>query len=122
MTTQTNGTTTPSSPPQHPSRSADGQYYVLPTAVLRSLPEHVQHQVAAALQQIHQHDQHSWPIYQVVPSQWARLGDLDETQLRQHGVVVELDLAGEMTYRYSSTGKRLTTHDLDRFVLVPVTS
>lgn len=121
MTTQTNGTTTPSSPPQHPSRSADGQYYVLPTAVLRSLPEHVQHQVAAALQQIHQHDQHSWPIYQVVPCRWARLGDLDETQLRQHGVVAELDPAGEMTYRSLSTGNQLATRDLHRPVLTPVT-
>lgn len=106
--------------PRYPSLSADGHYYVLPEAVLRQLPAAVQQQVAVALAEIHRHDQQSWPVYQVVPSRWVRLGDLDETQLRQHDVVVELDLAGEMTYRDRSTGERLTMNDLDRLVLAPL--
>lgn len=106
--------------PRYPSVSADGQYYVLPIDILRQLPESVQHHVASALNQIHRHDQHTWPVYQVVPSRWVRLGDLDEAQLRQHDVVVELDLAGETTYRSRSTGKRLTMNDLDRPVLAPL--
>jgi len=85
----------------------DPDYVVIPRSLAESMPLPWQHQAVRSLAELHAAFAHlSWPVYQVVPSRYERLVDLDEEQLAEVGCLMEIDTDGEVVYRYRD-GKRV---------------
>lgn len=101
----------------HPGVTPDGRHIVIPVGILETLPLPVQQQVVHALAQVHQVPA-PWPVYRVQAARWARLCDLTEPSLAEVGVIPEMDLGGEMVYRDQSTGRGLSSEEMQRRVLV----
>lgn len=85
----------------------DSGYVVLPRSLAESMSLPWQQQMANLLAEFHRvYGELNWPVYQVVPSRYEKLVDLDEEQLAEVGVLVEIDTEGEVVYRERS-GKRI---------------
>lgn len=105
-----------------PGVSPEGAYVVLPRMLLEQLPLAVQHQVIQAVQQAHHYMAAAdWPEHRVVPSRWEPITGLDDQQLREAGLVAELDPAGTLVYRELASGRQLSPEQTADNVLVPTT-
>ena len=103
-----------------PSMSTDGEYVVLPRAVLGQLPVAVQNQIAAAQDYVHRiTSPAAWPAYRVTPCRWVEVQRLDEGGLREAGLITEIDAHGELVYRDMATGELLRQDQIEQEVLVP---
>lgn len=101
-----------------PGTSTDGQYLVLPRAVLEKLPVQAQRQIAAALAVAHAAMPPDWtPQYQVTSLYWKPVDALTPADMSAAGVMAELAVDGEMVIRDLRTGQQLST---DQQVLAPV--
>lgn len=102
-----------------PGLTVDGRYLVLPRIILENLPLPVQHQVATMLNTIHTLTTTPpvparWPAgYRVNAVVWRPVGEMVEGELREVGVIAELDTEGELVHRDKS-GKQLTHDELSR--------
>ncbi|MGH3492958.1 MAG: hypothetical protein ACRDRL_08505 [Sciscionella sp.] len=86
----------------------DDRYAVLPRSLADAMPLPWQQQMAALMADFHNAFGHvNWPVYRVIPSRRERLVDLDEEQLAEVGLIVEIDVDGELVYRHR-TGKRIS--------------
>lgn len=88
--------------------SSDGQYVVLPAAVLESLPLFVQQRFAQALGEIHRDAPASWPLYRVTPSTSAPVSEVGEHQLRDAGIATALTDDGHLEHQWIATGERVS--------------
>lgn len=80
--------------------STDGDYVVLPRALVESMSLPWQHQLAYLLAELRStHGHQAWPLYRVVPSSTERLVDLDDDQLDEAGYTLEIDTTGELVYQ-----------------------
>lgn len=103
-----------------PGVSPDSAFLVLPRMLLEQLPPAVQHQLTQAMQQAHQYMAAAdWPEYRVVPSRWEPITGLDDQQLREAGLVAELDPTGTLVYRELASGRQLTPEQTTANVLIP---
>lgn len=103
--------------------SADRAHLVLPRSVIEQLPLPVQQQLVGVLQQMHEITANApWPVYRVAPARWAKITELEETGLRELGLIAEFE--GEdgetLVYRDIQTGRQLQTAELERPVLVSI--
>ncbi|WP_219415188.1 hypothetical protein [Pseudonocardia nigra] len=86
-----------------PARGATEDHLVVPRSLAQSMPLRWQQVFVGLLADLHDAYGHlPWPEYQVVPSRWELLVDLDEDQLASAGYVVELGPDGELEYRDAS--------------------
>ncbi len=83
------------------SHGVDSGYAVLPRSLAESMPLPWQQHMRQLLAEFHQAFGHlRWPIYQVVPSRYELLTDLDDDQLAEVGCTVEVGDSGELEYRW----------------------
>ncbi|WP_020673253.1 hypothetical protein [Amycolatopsis nigrescens] len=102
-----------------PGISPDGQYVVLPRAVLERLPRRLQHLVVDVLNAVHaQMPVETTPVYRVGPSAWFEIDGLDEERLQEAGIIVEFEADGELVYRDLRTGHCLTEDERHLCVLL----
>lgn len=95
----------------------DSGYAVLPRSLAESMPLPWQQHMSHLLAEFHQAFGHlQWPVYQVVPSRYERLVDLDDDQLAEVGCTVEVGDSGELEYRQRD-GSTITDPE-SRHVLV----
>lgn len=83
-----------------PAPGATPDHLVVPRSLAQSMPLRWQQVFVGLLADLH--DAYSdlpWPDYQVVPSRWELLTDLDEEQLASVGYAADLGLDGELEYR-----------------------
>ncbi|MDR7300817.1 hypothetical protein [Haloactinomyces albus] len=81
-------------------RGVDNGYAVLPRSLAESMPLPWQQHMHRLLAEFHEAFGHlQWPVYQVVPSRYEWLVDLDDDQLAEVGCTVEVGDSGELEYR-----------------------
>jgi hypothetical protein len=92
----------------------DNRYVVLPRIVLERLPASLQHDLLGLLSRIHDvaAELPSPQSYRVEAIRWRPLIGLDETELRELGIVAELDWNGDLIHRDENTGRPLTMDQL----------
>jgi hypothetical protein len=83
-----------------PAPGASPEYLVVPRSLAQSMPLRWQQVFVGLLDDLHDAYGHlTWPEYQVVPSRWELLVDLDEEQLAAVGYHTDLGPEGELEYR-----------------------
>jgi hypothetical protein len=97
-----------------PGISTDNRYVVLPRIVLEHLPVALQQEAVGLLSRIHDvAAELPWPqSYRVEAIRWRSLVGLDETKLRELGIIAELDWNGDLIHRDENTGRPLTADQL----------
>lgn len=98
-----------------PGVSVDGRYVVLPRVVLEQLPLPLQQKVTQLLAEVHHVlARVPWPQgYRVGALQWRPVEEMVESELRELGVVAELNTDGDLVHR-DENGRRLTASDLEK--------
>lgn len=83
-----------------PAPGATPDHLVVPRSLAQSMPLRWQQVFVGLLADLHDaYGDLPWPEYQVVPSRWELLTDLDEEQLATVGYVAELGPDGDLEYR-----------------------
>lgn len=83
-----------------PAPGATEDHLVVPRSLAQSMPLRWQQVFVGLLADLHDaFVDLPWPDYQVVPSRWERLTDLDEEQLASVGYHADLGADGELEYR-----------------------
>ncbi len=83
-----------------PAPGATSAYLVVPRVLAESMPLRWQQQFVGMLADLHDaYADLPWPDYEVVPSRWELLVDLDEQQLAAAGYVADLGPDGQLEYR-----------------------
>jgi hypothetical protein len=83
-----------------PVPGAGEDHLVVPRSLAQSMPLRWQQVFTGLLADLHDAYGHlPWPDYQVIPSRWELLVDLDEDQLASAGYVADLGPDGELEYR-----------------------
>jgi hypothetical protein len=97
-----------------PGTSLDNRYVVLPRIVLEHLPVALLREMVGLLSRMHEMAAElPWPqSYRVEAIRWRSLTGLDETQLRELGIIAELDWNGDLIHRDENTGRPLTSAQL----------
>lgn len=99
-------------------RGVDNGYAVLPRSLAESMPLPWQQHMRKLLTEFHEAFGYlQWPTYQVVPSRYERLVNLDDDQLAEVGCTVEVGDSGELEYRQRD-GTRIPDPEAQQ-VLVP---
>ncbi len=94
-----------------PSRGATVDHLVVPRSLAQSMPLRWQQVFVGLLADLHDAYGHlPWPDYQVIPSRWERLVDLDEEQLAEAGYVADLAPDGTLEYRDAADNVVDATH------------
>jgi hypothetical protein len=102
-----------------PAPGATPDHLVVPRSLAQSMPLRWQQVFVGLLADLHDAYGHlPWPEYQVVPSRWELLVDLDEEQLAAAGFVADLGPDGELEYR--DAADRPVADPEHRRVLAPV--
>ena len=79
---------------------ATPDFLVVPRSLAQSMPLRWQQVFVGLLADLHDaYADLSWPDYEVVPSRWELLVDLDEEQLAAAGFHADLGPDGELEYR-----------------------
>lgn len=100
-----------------PGATAD--HLVIPRSLAQSMPLRWQQVFVGLLRDMHDAYGHlPWPDYNVVPSRWEYLVDLDEQQLAAAGYHADLGPDGELEYR--DADERLVAEPERHRVLAPV--
>ncbi len=102
-----------------PSRGATEDHLVIPRSLAQSMPLRWQQIFVGLLTDLHDaYGDLPWPDYQVVPSRWEVLVDLDERQLAAAGYFADLGSNGELEYR--DAADRVVVDPARHRVLAPV--
>lgn len=102
-----------------PAPGATQDYLVVPRSLAQSMPLRWQQVFVGLLADLHDAYGHlPWPDYNVVPSRWELLVDLDEEQLAAAGFHADLGPDGELEYR--DAAEELVADPERQQVLAPV--
>ena len=102
-----------------PAPGATADHLVIPRSLAQSMPLRWQQVFVGMLADLHDAYGHlQWPDYQVVPSRWELLVDLDEEQLAALGFHADLGPDGQLEYR--DAAEQLVPDAPRRRVLAPV--
>jgi hypothetical protein len=100
-----------------PARGATPDFLVVPRSLAQSMPLRWQQVFVGLLADLHDaYGDLTWPEYNVIPSRWERLADLDEEQLAAVGLHAELGPEGELEF-FDATENPAPA---DKRVLAPV--
>lgn len=103
-----------------PARGATEDHLVVPRSLAQSMPLRWQQVFVGLLADLHDaYGDLPWPDYQVVPSRWELLVDLDEQQLAAAGYVADLGPDGGLEYRRVDSDEPVGDPERRR-VLAPV--
>ena len=105
-----------------PSPGATVDHLVVPRALAQSMPLRWQQVFVGLLADLHDaYAELPWPEYEVVPSRWERLVDLDDEQLQAAGYVTDIDVDGQLEYRDATDPSADPVADPERHrVLAPI--
>lgn len=103
-----------------PAPGATTDFLVVPRSLAQSMPLRWQQVFVGLLADLHDaYGDLPWPEYNVLPSRWERLTDLDEQQLAQAGFHADLGPDGELEFR--DAAENLVPNPGDHRVLAAVT-
>ena len=102
-----------------PCPGASPDYLVVPRSLAQSMPLRWQQVFVGLLADLHDAYGHlEWPQYQVIPSRYELLADMDEGQLAAAGYVADVDEDGQLVIRDGHERPVIHPHSVG--ALVPV--